>query len=115
MKQEEVQEIITCPHCGARSKVTVSSVRTELGRYLGEWKREYDELEMHMADIHTISVTGESVTEPMRTTWNVISYDDILIKGAQLATIPLNHDEPVERWISLPGNLRISCVCPQRN
>ncbi|TFH40042.1 MAG: glutamate synthase, partial [ANME-2 cluster archaeon] len=95
VKQEEVQEIITSPHCGAKSKITVSSVKLELGGYLGEWKRESDELETHMADIHKISVTGESIIEPMRTTRDVISYDDILIKGAQLAKIPLNHDEPV--------------------
>ncbi|MBE0524789.1 MAG: rubredoxin [Methanosarcinales archaeon] len=95
IKQEEVQEIVTCPHCGTKSKVTVSSVKLELGGYLGEWKRESDELETHMADIHKISVTGESIIEPMRTTRDVISYDDILIKGAQLAKIPLNHDEPI--------------------
>lgn len=95
VKQEEVQEIITCPHCGTKSKVTVSSMKRELGGYLGEWKREFDELETHMIDIHKISVTGESIIEPMRTTRDVILYDDILIKGAQLAKIPLNHDEPV--------------------
>jgi glutamate synthase domain-containing protein 2 len=95
VKQEEVHEIVTCPHCGTKSKVTVSSVKPELGGYLGEWKREYDELETHMADIHKISVTRESIIEPMRTPRDVISYDDILIKGAQLAKIPLNHDEPV--------------------
>jgi hypothetical protein len=65
------------------------------GGYLGEWKREYDKLETHMADIHKIPVTKKSIIEPMRTTREVISYDDILIKGAQLARIPLNHDEPV--------------------
>jgi len=95
VKQEEIEEIITCPHCGAKSKIIVSSVKMELGGYLGEWERESDELEAHMADIHKISVTGESIIEPMRTTREVISYDDILIKGAQLAKIPLNHDEPV--------------------
>ena len=95
VKHEEVEEIITCPHCGMKSKVTVSSVKMELGGYLGEWRRESDDLEIHMSDVHKMSVTGESIIEPMRTTMDVISYDDILIKGAQLATIPLNHDETV--------------------
>lgn len=95
VKEEKVQEIITCPHCGTKSKVTISSAKMELGGYLGEWKRESDELETHMADIHKMSVTGESIIEPMRTPRDVISYDDILIKGAQLARIPLNHEEPV--------------------
>lgn len=48
-----------------------------------------------MTDIHTISVSGESIIEPMRTTKNVLSWDDILIKGALLAKVPLNKDKPV--------------------
>jgi len=63
--------------------------------YLGEYKRHSDELEQHMQDIHKISTTGESITEPMRTRKEVISWDDILIKGAQLAKFPLNKDDKV--------------------
>jgi glutamate synthase domain-containing protein 2 len=48
-----------------------------------------------MDEIHHISRTGELIVEPMRTTLPVISWDAILIKGAQIATIPLNHDDPV--------------------
>ncbi|MCK4943119.1 MAG: FMN-binding glutamate synthase family protein, partial [Candidatus Aminicenantes bacterium] len=48
-----------------------------------------------MEDIHRVSVTGASIIEPMRTTKKVISWDDILIRGAQLASFPLNDDEPV--------------------
>ncbi len=64
--------------------------------YLGEWKRESDEIEGYMADIHKMSVTGESIIEPMRTKKDVISWDEILIKGAQLAKMPLNKDEEVK-------------------
>lgn len=39
--------------------------------------------------------TGKSVYEPMRTKKSTISWDDILFKGAQLAILPLNSDEPV--------------------
>jgi len=35
VKQEEIEEIITCPHCGAKSKIIVSSVKMELGDTLG--------------------------------------------------------------------------------
>lgn len=91
----QIDEIMTCPHCGAKSKVTISTSEMDLGGYLAEWKRDRDDLEIYMADIHTISVTGESIIEPMRTTKNVISWDDILIKGTQLTKIPLNKDEPV--------------------
>jgi glutamate synthase domain-containing protein 2 len=48
-----------------------------------------------MADIHDMASTGESITEPMRTTKPVISWDDILIKGAQIARIPKNSTVPV--------------------
>ena len=39
--------------------------------------------------------SGKSVYEPMRTKKPTISWDEILFKGAQLATLPLNADEPV--------------------
>lgn len=63
--------------------------------YLGPWRRPSDKLETHMADIHAIATGGFSITEPMRTRKRSISWDDILIKGAQLAKRPLNHDDPV--------------------
>jgi len=63
--------------------------------YLGNLKRHDDDFEEVMEDIHKISTTGRSIIEPMRTQKKVVSWDDILIKGAQLATIPLNDDEPV--------------------
>ncbi len=63
--------------------------------YLAEWERPSDDLEEYMADIHTMAVTGESIIEPMRTRKPVISWDDILIKGAQIARIPLNKDTAV--------------------
>ncbi len=63
--------------------------------YLAEWERQSDELEEYMEDIHTMAVTGESIIEPMRTKKAVISWDDILIKGAEIARIPLNKDSPV--------------------
>ncbi len=60
-----------------------------------EFKRLSDELEGHMADIHEMAETGLSIIEPMRTRMPTPSWDDILVKGAQLANIPLNHDVPV--------------------
>ena len=47
------------------------------------------------ADIHEMAETGKSVYEPMRTRKPTISWDDILFKGAQLAILPLNSDDPV--------------------
>ncbi|TET80000.1 glutamate synthase [candidate division TA06 bacterium] len=90
------ERTVKCPVCGAEHKITIEHPgETEINGYLGEWSRESDEVEKHMADIHRIAATGESIIEPMRTTEDVISWDDILIKGAQLARFPLNKDEPV--------------------
>ncbi len=63
--------------------------------YLSKLEREGDEREIYMKDIHAMSETGASIIEPMRTSKPVISWDDILIKGAQLATLPLNKNIPV--------------------
>jgi glutamate synthase domain-containing protein 2/rubredoxin len=58
-------------------------------------EKQCDEFETTMADIRTMAVTGASIIEPMRTRQPSFSWDDILIKGAQLARIPLNPDQPV--------------------
>jgi glutamate synthase domain-containing protein 2 len=43
-----------------------------------------------------MALTGESVIEPMRSRKPAVSWDDILIIGAQLARLPLNRDETVD-------------------
>ena len=83
----------TCPACGAPVKDSLSHEHAKaLPGYFYAWERPSDSLEEYMADIHTIAVTGESIIEPMRTKKPVISWDDILIKGAQIATLPLNKE-----------------------
>jgi glutamate synthase domain-containing protein 2 len=57
--------------------------------------RSSDDTETLMADIHAMAETGKSIIEPMKTKVPVISWNDVLIKGAQLAKIPLNHEDPV--------------------
>jgi hypothetical protein len=46
--------------------------------------------------IQAMAQTGESVVEPMRTRKSVVSWDEILVKGAQLARFPLDKDAPVK-------------------
>jgi glutamate synthase domain-containing protein 2 len=58
-------------------------------------QKTFDDFEAYMADIHIMAETGRSIIEPMRTRQSTFSWDDILIKGAQLAKLPLNHDQPV--------------------
>ncbi|MGD8666201.1 MAG: glutamate synthase-related protein [Desulfobacterales bacterium] len=53
------------------------------------------EAEPYFTDIQEIARSSQTMDEPMRTKEPVISWDEILIKGAQLAKIPFNHDEPV--------------------
>lgn len=54
-----------------------------------------DDLEEYMEDIRRIAENGESIDEPMRTRKKVVSWDDILFLGGQLAQLPLPHDEEV--------------------
>jgi glutamate synthase domain-containing protein 2 len=53
------------------------------------------EAEPYFPDIQELARTNRTMDEPMRTKEAVISWDEILIKGAQLAKIPLDHKEPV--------------------
>jgi glutamate synthase domain-containing protein 2 len=55
-----------------------------------------DSHESYLADIHAMAATGQSIIEPMQTRKKTISWDDILIQGAQLARIPLNHEDQVD-------------------
>lgn len=63
--------------------------------YLSTYLRRDDEVEKHMDIIHEMAVTGKSIIEPMRTKLPVISWDDILIMGAQLNPLPLNEYDEV--------------------
>jgi glutamate synthase domain-containing protein 2 len=58
-------------------------------------EKTFDDFESYMTDIHIMSETGQSIIEPMRTRQPTFSWDDLLIKGAQLSKLPLNHDQPV--------------------
>lgn len=64
--------------------------------YLKEFKKIKSEYEPQMDIIHQIAVSGKSIIEPMGTTLPVISWDDILVMGAQLFKIPLGEHDPVD-------------------
>jgi methylamine---glutamate N-methyltransferase subunit C len=103
----------SCPVCGAAKSefeeapgepgAAVSEARSDASPVSGKAaleagvgiRRSSDEIEIHMADIHEMARTGESIIEPMRTRKPTVSWDEILIKGAQLARLPLNRDETV--------------------
>ncbi len=90
----------TCPVCGSPPKYFQAVVEppettsapddVAAAESLDDLLRASDEIETYMADIHQMADTGSSIIEPMRTRKPTFSWDDILIKGAQLASIPLN-------------------------
>ncbi len=55
-----------------------------------------EKAEKHMDDIHFMAETGESIVAPMSTSLPIADWDDILILGAQLSTIPLEDDDKVD-------------------
>ena len=75
-----------------------------------EYLRLEDELEAHMADIHQMAETGEPIIEPMRTRKPVPSWDEILIKGAQLAKLPLNRKVPVKTQTVIGPKAKVPLV-----
>jgi len=97
-----------CPVCGS-AKTEFSPMESEgavsppvsqemapaVSGYLAEWARPGDEHEIYMADVHKMAESRQSITEPMRTRVPTFSWDEILIKGAQLAKVPLNKEEKV--------------------
>jgi len=63
--------------------------------YPQEFAKTKSEFEKHMANIHQMSISGKSITEPMGTTLPVISWEDILIMGSQLEKLPLEDNDEV--------------------
>ena len=78
----------------ATSEISVSEVKSK-SLNVNDLIRTSDDVEKYMADIHKIAENGKSIIEPMRTKKPSFSWDEILIKGAQLAKIPLNREQPV--------------------
>ena len=109
MKWDDLPEDWVCPVCGTARKYfspveivapvekPSEPIRKEaVGLAMPiDLKKTTAATEDDFADIHEMAETGKPVYEPMRTKKPIISWDEILFKGAQLATVPLNMDDPV--------------------
>ncbi len=103
---DQLDDDWVCPVCGSPKdffELVASSEDEEIEDALQEavdtdqgFRRTSDELEIYMKDIHHMAETGQSISEPMRTRVPTFSWDEILVKGAQLAKLPLNRDEDVK-------------------
>jgi glutamate synthase domain-containing protein 2 len=101
VKWDDLPDNWVCPVCGSGKShhklVQDAANKSDTSDTPGcrDESSRTSELETCMVDIHMISETGASIIEPMRTERPTFSWDEILVKGAQLAKIPLNHDEAV--------------------
>jgi glutamate synthase domain-containing protein 2/rubredoxin len=79
-----------CPVCGS-DHTHLLPILEEKGEIRP--KREYPE--WYLDDIVSMAETGQSVIEGMRTGLPVVSWDEILILGAQVARVPVEVTVPV--------------------
>lgn len=111
IKWKDLPEDWSCPVCSSPRSVFVMLDQSPIKKspsnpsptssdnenidYLAEWHRPNDDFEKHMTDIHSLATTGKSIIEPMRTRLPTFSWDDILVRGAQLSRLPLNKNHTV--------------------
>lgn len=76
--------------------------------YLSGFERTNDSIERHMDMIHSVAVNAKSVSEPMRTKLDIVSWDDILFLGAQLFKKPLEEHDAVNTKTIIGKNAKQS-------
>jgi methylamine---glutamate N-methyltransferase subunit C len=78
--------------------------------YLSGFERHEDNIENYMDIIHEMAKTGEPVIEPMRSRLETISWQDILILGAQLDKFVLDEHDEVKTTTIIGKNAKIPLV-----
>lgn len=94
----------TCPVCKAskvkfepaEGKRTPSPIKDNPLAYPDAFAKSDSKEFPQMDAIHQMALTGSSVVDAMGTLKPLISWDDILIMGAQLNPAPLNAGDPVD-------------------
>lgn len=95
-----------CPICSSPKNSFKLISETKLGEdntenknfsleYSKKLTKESSENECYMKMIHEIAVSGKSIIEPMGTKLPIISWDEILMLGAQLNPLPLDEHDKV--------------------
>ncbi|MCP4645106.1 MAG: hypothetical protein GY851_31985 [bacterium] len=93
-----------CVQCGAGADAfeqevappaAATSKESDLNSYLSEWARKDDSFELKFQRIQERALTGKSTSTAMRTQKRFPDWGDVLFRGAQLARMPLNEDQPV--------------------
>ena len=110
VKFEDLPDDWKCPMCFApknmfklveedsttkEQKEKKEEPKNPLQNYLKEYKRDSDEKEKNMEDIHAMAINGKSIISAMGTKLPVASWNDILILGGQLNKMPLFDNEEV--------------------
>lgn len=92
-----------CPVCKAKKsafqkteEASPSSSSSNPLAYPQEFAKSESAQFPQMDVIHQMALTGKSIVDAMGTLKPIISWDDILIMGAQLNPAPLNEGEPVD-------------------
>lgn len=78
-----------------KKEENIKKEKVDLANYMREYERNSDDKEIWMKDIHEMAVTGKSISSAMGTKLPIVSWNDILILGAQLNPMPLLDDEKV--------------------
>lgn len=100
-KWKEKEDGWKCPTCESdKSYFKITTVVKEKGKEtetvdIGVQLPKESPMAEYVDAIAEMAETGKSVIEPMCSKMPTLSWNDILIKGAQVAKIPLNDDVPV--------------------
>lgn len=111
IKFEDLPDDWKCPICSApkslfkkveekeqsakKERIIKEELKDNSINYPKDYVKEISEHEPYMKAIHEMAVNGKSIIEPMGTTLPVISWNDILILGAQLNPQPLDDNAEV--------------------
>lgn len=97
---------LQCPACGAPMELLVE-IEPDADSPISAYEKSNQKLTptsgfertdegiRYMDEIHRMAATGETIVESMGIKVQTPCWDDILILGAQLDPMPLEHDEPV--------------------